>query len=210
MSETSPARHRLLSVGLNLAQTLGIRGIVIRELAKSAGVNLGSFVYHFGTRDKFIEELVELWYTPILTQLHDTTESPNIGNALERLQTGIDQLLDFGEENASFVWHLVADAFAGESAARNFLLRIPERHPKMLIKLVEDAQREGFLIEESPLHLFTYLMAATGLPMVIACGPLKQLDWLIELDGPIFKAIEDKNLAHKRLAWALQGIRTYP
>ena len=36
----------------------GLRGLTVRELAAAAEVNLGSFVYHFGNRDAFIDELV--------------------------------------------------------------------------------------------------------------------------------------------------------
>ncbi|MCK6489402.1 MAG: hypothetical protein L6R48_13925, partial [Planctomycetes bacterium] len=40
-----------------------------RELAAAAEVNLGTFVYHFGNRDAFIDELVELWYAALFDEL---------------------------------------------------------------------------------------------------------------------------------------------
>ncbi len=37
----------------------------MRELAAAAEVNLGSFVYHFGNRDAFIDELVGSGMPPL-------------------------------------------------------------------------------------------------------------------------------------------------
>ncbi len=62
-----PTRQKLLDTGLAIATEKGLRGLTVRELAAAAEVNLGSFVYHFGNRDAFIDELVELWYAPSMT-----------------------------------------------------------------------------------------------------------------------------------------------
>lgn len=64
-----PTRQKLLDTGLAIATDKGLRGLTVRELAAAAGVNLGSFVYHFGNRDAFIDELVELWYAPLFDEL---------------------------------------------------------------------------------------------------------------------------------------------
>ena len=61
-----PTRQKLLDTGLAIATDKGLRGLTVRELAAAAEVNLGTFVYHFGNRDSYIDELVELWYAPSL------------------------------------------------------------------------------------------------------------------------------------------------
>ena len=53
-----PTRQKLLDTGLAIATDKGLRGLTVRELAAAAEVNLGTFVYHFGNRDAFIDELV--------------------------------------------------------------------------------------------------------------------------------------------------------
>lgn len=55
-------RERLRS-GLVLARRSALRLLTVRVLANRAGVNLGSFVYHFGSRDAFNGELTERRYT---------------------------------------------------------------------------------------------------------------------------------------------------
>lgn len=64
-----PTRQKLLDTGLAIATDKGLRGLTVRELAAAAEVNLGTFVYHFGNRDAFIDELVELWYAPLYDEL---------------------------------------------------------------------------------------------------------------------------------------------
>jgi AcrR family transcriptional regulator len=64
-----PTRQKLLDTGLAIAADKGLRGLTVRELAAAAEVNLGTFVYHFGNRDAFIDELVELWYAPLYDEL---------------------------------------------------------------------------------------------------------------------------------------------
>ena len=58
---SNETRQLLLDQGLLLVASKGLRGLTVRELAARSGVNLGSFVYHFGQRERFIAELVERW-----------------------------------------------------------------------------------------------------------------------------------------------------
>ena len=68
-SSTPDTRQRLLAQGLTLASKVGLRGLSVRGLCQAAGINTGSFVYHFGNRERFAAELIEHWYAPLLGQL---------------------------------------------------------------------------------------------------------------------------------------------
>src|SRR5262245_34981335 len=94
-------REKLLRSGIVLARHGGLRGLTVRSLAAHARVNLGSFVYYFGTREAFIAELVERWYSPIWLQLQATVEQelPPIAK-LERL---ILQLVEWASRNRAFL-----------------------------------------------------------------------------------------------------------
>lgn len=206
MSETNPTRQCLLETGRRMVREKGLRGVAVREVARQAGVNLGSFVYHFGTREAFLEEVVEGWYSPFFRSLTDTALSPVKGNSLERLRATFIELLEFVVADSEIIAHMIADAVAGEPAARRFLLGIPPRHPMLILDLLEEAQRDGFLRPDPPLHLFLYLMAAAGFPLVLAHGPLKRVDWIREVGASLLKILGDPVLARQRLDWALQGI----
>ena len=62
-----PTRQKLLDTGLAIATDKGLRGLTVRELAAAAEVNLGTFVYHFGNRDAFIDELGSSGTPPSMT-----------------------------------------------------------------------------------------------------------------------------------------------
>ncbi len=207
MNEAS-TRERLITHGLALAGEKGLRGLGVREVAKAAGVNPGSFVYHFGTREAFIREVVERWYAPMYDRLKQVSEDPSETRAMERLRATICELLDAIAGNARFMAHLVADAVAGEPAARAFLLTVPGRHPELLFQLVQQAQAEGDLVPGPPLVLLSFLMSSVVLPMTLAVGPLAHQDWLPEQAGSLIRVMADPATARQRLSWALQGIST--
>ena len=202
----APTRERLLVQGLALARERGLRGLGVREVAKAAGVNPGSFVYHFGTREAFIREVVERWYAPMYDRLKRVSEDQGEPRAAGRLRATICELLDAIAGNAPFMAHLVADAVAGEPAARAFLLTVPGRHPELLVRLVQQAQAEGDLVAAPPMALLCFLMASVALPTVLAVGPLARQDWLPEQAGALVRLMADRAGARQRLAWALQGI----
>ena len=122
MNTQNPTRQLLLEQGLRLCREKGLRGINVRELAASAGVNLGSFVYHFGNRERFLDELVELWYAPMFAAISRTTQAQEHQSAFARLQAVLEQIVTLAADNAALISHLLADALAGEPAAQRFAL----------------------------------------------------------------------------------------
>ena len=92
MNTQNPTRLLLLEQGLRLCREKGLRGIKVRELAAAAGVNLGSFVYHFGNRERFLDELVELWYAPMLATISQATQAQDHPSAFAHLQAVLEQV----------------------------------------------------------------------------------------------------------------------
>ena len=207
MNTKPSVRQSLLDHGLQLVKTTGLRGLVIRELTASAGANLGSFVYHFKTRERFLEEVVEQWYAPIYLQLQRSAAVMPGEDALTSLERVLHELIGVLEQHAELVTHIMADAMAGEPAARRFLLNMPARHPRLLFELVQQAQAAGLLMNEPPLQLLGFLMSAAGLPMLLGAGLLSQCDWLPAQAAPVRDWLASAAGARQRLRWALQGIR---
>lgn len=200
-----PTRLRLLEQGLAIAREKGLRGLKVREVAAQSEVNLGSFVYHFGSREAYVAELVELWYEPLHEQLLRTAAAAEGRPAIERLESAVMQVLDWVGGNAGIVAHLVADALAGEPRVREFARRLPGRHPTVMLSLMRQAQAEGAIVAGDPLQLMFFLMTATGLPLV-AFGILPvRADWLPGFDA-IRAALADPQAVRQRLHWALRGI----
>lgn len=210
MNTQNPTRQLLLEQGLRLCREKGLRGIKVRELAAAADVNLGSFVHHFGNRERFLDELVELWYAPVFSTISQAAHAQEHPSAFARLQATLEQIVTLVAENAELISHLLADALAGEPAAQRFALSLPGRHPKLLLELIAAAQAEGELPATEPHQLLLFIMSTLGGPLLLASGPLQECHWLPPQAKPLITWMADPQAARQRLQWALQGIRTNP
>lgn len=112
-----PTRQKLLDTGLAIATDKGLRGLTVRELAAAAEVNLGTFVYHFGNRDAFIDELVELWYAPLYDELKTVAAKGTYPCALATFEATMEALIGLVARQRSFINHLFGDALAGGRVA---------------------------------------------------------------------------------------------
>src|ERR1700690_1666620 len=162
---TPPTRERLLTAGRELVLRHGIPRLTVREVAAAAGANLGSFVYHFGTRDRFLETLIEEWSAPLLQSV--ATLAGSEGTGIERLRRAILRLVDFGIEHHVFFGRVLAAAAAREPAACAFLGSLAGRHPRLLLRFIGAAQSEGQISAAPPLQVLCFLMAAVGLPLAL-------------------------------------------
>ena len=198
------SREALLRVGLAMAQVGGFRSITVRGLCQRAKANTGSFVYHFGTRQEFVRELIETWYAPLFAQLmlqFDRQAAP-----LDRLLAMLRQLLAFLIDNAPFVAQLLQDAIAGEEGVRQFIFGLSPRHPRLILQCIKEAQQAGQLCAAPPMHVMMFVMSSLGLPIILqAMMTGREL-----LPGVIQTSLDDfaADPVHleQRLQWAIKGL----
>lgn len=205
-AESQPAagRSRLLRAGLDLARRGGLRALTVRGVAEQAEVNLGSFVYHFGTREAFVAELIEHWYAPLYERLQHA--APLDALPLARLRALVAALVRIAVENHALFADLVLDAFAGEPAARRFLASLAGRHPKLVFEAVAQAQADGEIEGDDPWRATIFIGAAVGAPVLLGA--------LLMRSGALPKAMQtavkwlalDADAALRRLDWALRGL----
>ena len=197
-------RDRILRHGRQIVTRAGLRGLTVRRLAARARVNLGTFVYHFGTRDAFITELMESWYAPLYTRLKLTADEQLA--PLARLQRFLLQFAAFLVANRPLVRNLILDAFGGERAALKFIRSLAARHPALLFELIRQAQEVGELPRGDPLQAGIFLAGATVLPS-IWIGILLPKDFI---PAPLRPVVQQLAVApeqiEKRLDWALDGV----
>ena len=201
---TPDTRERLLRAGLALAATRGLNALTVRAVAAEAGANLGSFVYHFGTRDVFVEALIERWYAPLMADLQGAAQAP--GDALSHLREAVLRLVDWVIANREFVGHLVLAASAGEGAARRFLSTMDQRHPVLLLQLIGQAQASGQLRPEPPLHVMLFLMSTLALPVPLFHLLSQQAFAPAAMLAQLQAYTTDRSLVAARLEWALRGL----
>jgi TetR/AcrR family transcriptional repressor of nem operon len=197
-------RDHLLAAGTRLARASGLRALTVRGVCEAAGANPGTFVYHFGTREAFVAELIERWYAPLMSGLTATVDSGGAPRA--RLRALVLQLAGWAAANSRFITTLVLDAAAGEAAAQQFLRSLAGRHPPLILRVLREGQRAGELRPAEPLHQLLFLMSALALPILLTDR--------ISASGLAPRAVaaamrryaRDRASIEERLEWALAGL----
>jgi len=204
LTTPGPTRERLLAAGREIMLKEGFQGLTVRQVAASADANLGSFVYHFGTRDAFIQALLEEWYAPLLSRVTGVAE--DVGTPLERLRRSVLQLIDFAAENDAFMGRVLMGAAAGEKVARRFLASLAQRHPRVLLSLIAAAQTDGAIVDEHPAQVLCFLMASVGLPRLIASAWHGPALFKGSIGSTMSRIARDRNYIVQRLDWAILGL----
>lgn len=197
-------RERLLRAGLSIARRRGIKAMTVRAVAAKADANLGTFVYHFGRRDAFVDELIERWYAPMFDRLRVVADAGS--DPLAALRGAVLRLVAWLVDNRAFVAQLLLDAGAGEAGARRFLRSLDARHPAVLLQLIERAQRAGQLRRGDPAHQMLFLMSTLAAPVLIlhllGSGGALPPDFARAL--AVF--VTELPQVEARLDWALRGL----
>lgn len=199
-----PARESLLAAGRAIVVADGFSALTVRRTAAEAGANLGTFVYHFKTRDAFVTELIEAWYAPVFSRV--TLAVDGRTRPLDRLRRAILQLIDFGVEQDVFLGRLLMAATAGEAPARRFLRSIAARHPRLLIKLIRAAQADGTLVREHPLQILMFIVSSVGLPRLLSTAWQGPPLFGKTLSASLSRVARDRDRIVQRLDWALHGL----
>ena len=204
MPKRKSTREHLLNTGAMIVGESGLRALTIRGLSLRAGTNTGSFVYHFGNREAFLNELLERWYEPLFTgvRTHANIHLP----AFEKLEAILEDVMEFLLRHGQFIAQLVLDALAGERAAIRFISGIHTRHPLVLLETIREAQEEGSVLQGDPMNILIYLVCCGGAPFILS-GQLQVHD--PNAVRPVLDLLgsNDPESARQRMTWALRGIR---
>ena len=203
-ADTASTRERLLQAGLALARQRGVKSLTVRAVAARADANLGSFVHHFGTRDAFLDELIERWYAPVFERLQ--LDAAAGAPPLDALRAALLHLVAWLVDNRAFVAQLLLDAAAGEPAAQRFVRSLDARHPQLLLALVQRAQQAGALRREEPLHQLMFLMTTLAVPVLAFHLAQRPGAAPPKLAQALATFTTDLALVEQRLGWALRGL----
>ncbi|HET9023784.1 MAG TPA: TetR/AcrR family transcriptional regulator [Burkholderiaceae bacterium] len=197
-------RQHLLDSGTRLARKGGLRGLTVRGVCEAAGANPGTFVYHFGTRDAFIAELIERWYAPLMSGLTATVDRG--GSPRARLRALVLQLATWAAANSRFITTLVLDAAAKEPAAQRFLRSLAGRHPPLILRVLREGQQAGELRTADPLHQLLFLMSAMALPILLTDRMADSGLAPRVLAATLRRFARDRHSIEQRLDWVLAGL----
>jgi AcrR family transcriptional regulator len=204
-TSTADGREALLHAGWMIARKTGLRGLTVRGVARRARANLGTFVYHFRSRDEFIAQLIERWYAPLLARVQIAVEGDD--PAIARLRRAVTGLVNFALESGDFGGHVLMDAAVGEPAARRFLNTLLGRHPALITRLIREAQSDGDVAAGDPDHIMMYMMASLGLPILLMHGWKGRGNPKNRIFSALSRYAVDEAGIAQRMDWIFKGLR---
>ncbi len=154
----------LLAAGVALFPKRGCAGLAVREVAESAGVNLGMFHYHFKTREAFLRALLQQVYEGMYSQL--AYEGGHGDDALENLRGAVRFMGRFVRANRPFITRLMADMASGEPVALEFARANMPRHLGMVHALIVAAQKSGRLAPVPPVQVLGLVAGSIAMPIL--------------------------------------------
>jgi AcrR family transcriptional regulator len=161
----------LLAAGRALFPERGCTGLALREVAEAAGVNLGMFHYHFGSRDAFLRALMQQAYEEMFATL--TLDAGRAADPVANLRAGLRVLGRFLRDNRPFISRVLADALAGEECAREFLRDNMPRHIGVLHRFIVEGQQAGRIVPLASAQVLATCVGALAMALIFG-GALAQ------------------------------------
>jgi TetR/AcrR family transcriptional regulator, transcriptional repressor for nem operon len=87
-------RDKLLQEGLMVVLAQGYTGASVRNIVRAAGVPQGSFTNHFASKEAFAEEVLDLYFSMVRTNIKKTLRNDSLP-PLRRLQAWLDVQIAF-------------------------------------------------------------------------------------------------------------------
>ncbi|MCM2322023.1 MAG: TetR/AcrR family transcriptional regulator [Oligoflexia bacterium] len=170
MSRPSRNTDRLLiRAARELLPETGCSGLNLREVARRAGVNLGMFHYHFGTKDEFLRVVLQEFYEELFEKLQLTID-PKL-SPIRNLRETMIAILTFFRDHRDLVFPLLGkDLINGEPAILRFVEANFPRHFKLIAKLVTACQKEGRIRKAHPYVIMTFLAGASAAPLLFGAA----------------------------------------
>ena len=192
----------LLRAGRELFPQTGAAHLSVRKVAGLAGVNLGMFHYHFGSKELFVRRLLQEMYDEMFANLELAASARD---PREALRASLNVLGRFARDNAKLLRRLIADAMSGDNLAREFLRANMPRHVGVLIALIKSGQRAGVLRRMAPPHALAFLAGSVAAPIVIG-GALADHDLVPSVAAGLPALIGTDAAIAERVDCALAGL----
>ena len=155
----------LLAAGRELLPTRGCAGLSVREVADTAGVNLGMFHYHFKTREAFLRAVLQNLYEGMYADL--TFEGARRDDPVANLRAAVCLMGRFVRQYRPFIARLMADALSGEPIALEFARANMPRHLGVVHALIVAAQKAGRMKPVPPPQALGILAGSTAFPILL-------------------------------------------
>ena len=148
----------LIKAGMELIPATGISGLKIRAVTKKAGVNLGMFNYHFGTKDKFIEKLLSEMYSEFFNDIK--IQALHGETSIEQLRNSLVTISKFVRDNRSVFLTFLEEILLGNTKMMEHAKKNMTAHIYLISGLVRKCQRDGYLAKMPFQNAIVFLMGS--------------------------------------------------
>jgi AcrR family transcriptional regulator len=183
MNYAATTRQRILNAARELFAARGYRGASIRDITKSAGVNLGAVTYHFGTKQDLYQAVLSRAFDELAGRVEAAVGTE--GSSPERLAATVGALFRFYREKPD-VPRLALHQLAGGAGLPPVVGPYLRRSLAAIRELVEAGITAGdFRAVDPNLVAFTIISQAVwfailGRSLVTVAGIPLDLDLLAE------------------------------
>lgn len=201
------SRERLLKVGKKQFLLDGSRGLSVRKVAKEARVNLGSFVYHFKTRELFIQKVIQAHYEDFITVFNDAFEKINpSAKPIEKLESLLDVMSGFVSQKGPLIARLIVDLMQGEDPAIQAFLKSPPRHLPVTLEIIRECQAEKSIRNDiSPEFVYLLCACSVGVSQILTQQVGQHLK--IPAAKKMRLKLEEDEFRKTRIHFALKGLK---
>jgi AcrR family transcriptional regulator len=154
----------LLQAGRALYPSTGVAGLSVRKVAQHAGVNLGMFHYHFGSKEAFVRALLQQLYDGMFAEL---TLAAGGRVPLDALRAAMNVLARFVRDNRMLLRRLLIDALNEEPIALAFVRANLPRHVGVVAGLIDTGQRAGALKPVASRQALAFVAGGVGAPILL-------------------------------------------
>jgi AcrR family transcriptional regulator len=156
----------LIDTAKKIARERGCSGLRMRDIAEKAGVNLGLFHYHFGSKKRFVRVVLQEMYEEFFEKL--TVASQSGKDARAQLKNTLFAMACFLRDERGLLVSIIKDILNGDTEVLNFVKKNLPRHSSVVMSLLSRCQEEGTLIQVPLLQLMPHVLGGLQLPSVIA------------------------------------------
>jgi AcrR family transcriptional regulator len=133
-SRAETTKRRLFDATLTLANSRGLVGLTVDEIAAEAGVAKGTVYYNFGSKDGLVDALLR-YGVGVLAQ--GLREAATEGDPVASLESQVDAALAFTKDYPGFSQILVSEMWRTPGQWHETLILLREE----IISIVKDALR---------------------------------------------------------------------
>jgi AcrR family transcriptional regulator len=166
-SKQENVRERILDASIKLFLTKGFVGTTTKELTEAAGVAKGTLYWHFASKDKILEEILDKFSTELYDAAFEETNRCE-GDFLTKFKVFYRFITEFARNKKELL--MVSSTILGEiagsgSVAERKMLDTQTKAQRFVRKLIEDGQREGAVEGDLDASIHAHIIIANFVGM---------------------------------------------